>query len=408
MDNRPGWTSPFASLRNRHFLLFFVGLLFALAAVQMQALTLNYLVFRVTNSAKDIGYVNAVTGVTIVIFSFAAGIAADRLSKRNLLITTQLGFGVAAFALGLFINLNVINMGYIYGYSVVYGVLSAVNIVARQSYLPDLVKIDKIVNAQGLVSVNLSLTRIAGPALGGIIIGLSGAATAFFAKSLGQIVFLFFLLMIPLKGQISGPPRSILGDVVDGIRYLKRDRKVSDLLVFGIIPIVLGAPYLYFLPVFQKNVFHTGAAELGLMMSVTGVGAVIGSLFVAALHNSSKKARVQFFTGAGFGAALVLFGIAAGNDSFIMSLVTLGLVGMSGTAFVAINASLVQGITPAGMQGRIQALFTAGIGLISIGALPMGAMVDAVGPSLTMVIFGGATLLFVLIMTLVRPNVRRV
>lgn len=404
--NNHRWTDPFASLKNRNFRLFSTGLLFAFVALQMQSLTLNYLVYNLTNSATTIGYVNALTGLSILFFSFAGGIAADRFSRRNLLIATQLGIGLATLVLAILISAKLVVMQHVYIFAVLYGIMGAINIVARQSYIPDMVGTNALTNASGLVSANMSLTRIIGPALGGFLLSAGTAAPAFYVKAVCQSMFAVFLLFIPLKGLSPARPSSIIGDAIEGIRYLRRDSRVLDLLLLGTIPIILGAPYVNFLPVFQQAVFKVSAAKLGLMMSVTGIGAIIGSLAIAALNHSRRKAVIQFVTGTGFGAALMLFGITAKENNFGVSLAMLGFVGMSGTAFAALNIALVQSITPPEMQGRIQALFTAGVGLMALGSLPMGMLVDSVGPSQAMMISGGLAVIFVVLMTAVRPALR--
>lgn len=406
MGKESAWTATFASLRIRNFRLFSIGILFSFIALQMQALTLNYVVFQLSGSAKVIGYINAAIGISMLVFSFAGGIAADRVAKRNLMILTQAGIALCTVALGVLISLSVVRMEHIFVFGILYGGVSAINMVARQSYVPELTGVENLTNAQGLMAGNMSLTRIIGPAIAGLLIGIYGAAPTFYIKALGHGLFIILLMMIPAAGRIRTSSGSILGSIIEGARYLRHDRKVLDLILLGTIPLILGASYLSFLPVFQKVVFRVGPSELGLMMSITGIGAVIGSLAIAALERSRHKSRIMFVTGAGFGASLLLFGVTAGMGNFPASLIMLALVGASGTAFVAINGALVQTITPPQMQGRVQALYIAGLGLMFLGALPMGAMVDALGPSITMEFFGAITLLFVVVMTLLRPTLR--
>jgi MFS transporter, DHA1 family, staphyloferrin A biosynthesis exporter len=406
MGKQSAWAATFASLRIRNFRLFSIGILFSFVALQMQALTLNYVVYQLSGSAKDIGYINAAIGISMLVFSTAGGIAADRVAKRNLMVMTQAGIALCTVTLGILISLNVVRMEHIFIFAVLYGSVSSINMVARQSYVPELAGVENLTNAQGLMAGNMSLTRIIGPAIAGLLIGIYGAAPTFYIKALGHGLFIILLLLIPAAGRVRTTSVSIFGSVIEGARYLRHDHKVLDLILLGSIPIILGGSYLSFLAVFQKVVFHVGPSELGLMMSITGIGAVIGSLTIAALEGSRHKSRIMFITGAGFGAALLLFGITAGMGNFPASLVMLGLVGASGTAFVAINGALVQAITPPEMQGRIQAMYIAGLGLMSLGALPMGTMVDSIGPSMTMGIFGAITLLFVIVMTLFRPNLR--
>ena len=406
MGKHPVWTSTFASLRNRNFRLFSIGMLFSFTALQMQTLTVNYIVYQLAGTAKAIGYVSAASGFSMLLFSFAGGIAADRLPKRNLMAMSQAAIALVTLALGVLIATKMVQVGHIFVFSIIFGILSAFNMTARQSYMADLVGVKSMTNAQALIAGNMSITRIIGPAAAVLLIGLFGASPVFFIKATAHCLFVVLLLLIPVKGQASLSSRSILGDAIDGLRYLRRDRKILDLLLLGIVPIIFGVPYINFLPVFQKVVFHVGPSELGLMMSITGVGAIVGSLAMAVLSESRKKGRILFVTGAGFGASLLLFAITAGMGNFPASLVMLALVGATGTAFMALNSALVQIITPPEMHGRVQGVFIAALGLTSLGGLPMGMLVDAIGPSLTMGLFGAVTMVFVIVMVLARPSLR--
>ena len=390
MGMRPVWISTFASLRNRNFRLFSIGMLFSFIALQMQTLTVNYLVFQLTGMAKTIGYVSAASGFSMLVFAFAGGIAADRMPKRNLMALSQTAIALSTFALGVLISTKLVQVGHIFAFSIIFGILSAFNMTARQSYLPDLVGTENLTNAQALIAGNMSLTRIAGPAAAGVLLGMFGASPIFYIKAAAHILFVVLLLLIPIRGQASALSRSFLGDAM-----------------LGVIPIIFGVPYINFLPVFQKVVFHVGPSGLGLMMSIIGVGAIAGSLAIATLSESRNKGRILFATGAGFGACLLLFAVTASMRNFPASLAMLGLVGATGTAFTALNGALVQGITSPEMHGRVQGLFIAGLGLTSLGGLPMGMLVDALGASMTMGLLGGVTMVFVVVVTLLRPDLRR-
>jgi len=404
---RSGLRTAFVSLRNRNFRLFAIGTTVSFTALQMQMLAQNYLVYQLTGLATAIGYVSAASGFSMLALSFIGGIAADRLSKRNLLAFTQLGIAFFTLALAVLITTELIEVWHLVVTAIAIGVVAAFNMPARQSYVPDLVGTDNLVNAIALNSGIMNMTRIVGPALAGVLIGLFGVGPVYYIKAGAYVVFVMVLFLIPITGKASTSfSGSLLGDALDGLRYVRRDRRVLDLLILGTVPVVFGMPYVNFLPVFQEEVFHVGATELGIMMAVVGGGAIVGSLVIASLSDYKYKGRILLASGLGFGATLLLFAAASYSGSFPLALVTLPFVGATGTAYMALNNALVMTITPPEMRGRVMGLFMTTFGLMPLGALPMGALSDTIGAPMTVGIFGAITFGFVILMVILRPSLR--
>lgn len=368
----------------------------------------NYLVYQLTGLATVIGYVSAAMGFSMLFFSLTGGIAADRLSKRNLLMAGQLGIGVFALWIGAMISMGLIEVWHIVVSAVMVGIIAGFTMPARQSYVPDLVGDENLISALALNSGIMNMTRIGGPALAGVLIGAIGVAPVYYIKFVGYGIFALFLGLIPIKGKAQvATSRTVLGDAVDGLRYLRHDRTVLELLLIGVIPVVLAMPYVNFLPVFQEDVFHVGATELGVMMSCVGGGAVVGAMAIASLGNYRYKGRVLIGSALGFGVSLVLFSVVANSQNFAVSLVMLALTGATGTAFMSLNQAMVMMLTPPEMRGRVTGLFMTTFGLQPLGALPIGMLIDAVGAPLTIGSFGALTLVLFLGVALFRPHLRR-
>lgn len=405
---RQRWLATFASLRNRNFRIFAIGTLVSFTALQMQMLAQNYLVYQLTGLATTIGYVSAASGVSMLVLSFLGGIIADRVAKRNLLAVSQLGIALFTLFLAVMITAGLIEVWHIIVTAIIIGVIAAFNMPARFSYVPDLVGDDNLMNAMALNSGMMNLTRIVGPALAGVLIGIFGVGLLYYVKTAAYVVFVLLLLTIPITGKASASfSGSLLGDAADGLRYLRHDRRVLDLLILAVIPVVLGMPYINFLPVFQETVFRVGPSGLGLMMAVVGGGAIVGSLIIAYLSDSKHKGLILICSGLGFGATLVLFAVVASTGSFPLALVVLPLVGATGTAYMALNNALIMTITPPEMRGRVMGLFMTTFGLMPLGALPMGALIDIIGAPFTVGVFGAVILVFISIMVLFRPSLRR-
>ncbi|HEY40547.1 MAG TPA: MFS transporter [Dehalococcoidia bacterium] len=399
----------FVSLRNRNFRLYAIGSLIATMALQMQTLAQNYLVYDLTDQATAIGYVSLALGVAILFCSLAGGVAADRLPKRNLLMAGRLGIGLFALFIGVMISTGLIAVWQIVVASLATGIIAGFTMPAQQSYVPDLVGEKNLMNALALSSGIMNITRIGGPALAGILIAAFDVGPVYYIKFFAYCIFAVILLFIPITGKAVASAQtanSPMKDALDGFRYLRGERTLLSLLIVGLLPVILAMPYVNFLPVFQKEVFQVGEAELGLMMSMVGGGAVAGALLVASLTDYKYKGRVLVISGLGFGVTLTLLGVVAGPETFVLSLVVLVFTGAFGTAFMALNQALMLTITPPEMRGRVAGLFMMTFGLQPFGAMPIGILIDAAGAPPVIACFGGATLLFFIIVTIFMPRIR--
>jgi len=399
----------FVSLRNRNFRLYAIGALIATTALQMQQLAQNYLVFDLTDQATAIGYVSAALGVSMLFCSLVGGVAADRLPKRNLLIAGRLGIGVFALFIGVMVTTGLIAVWQIIVASLATGIIAGFTMPAQQSYVPDLVGDKNLLNALALSSGIMNVTRIGGPALAGVLIAAFGVGPVYYIKFVAYGIFAVVLLFIPITGKAVASAQtanSPMKDALDGFRYLRSDRTLLALLIVGLIPVILAMPYVNFLPVFQKEVFQVGTTGLGWMYMMVGGGAVAGSLVVASLTNYRYKGRVIIVSGLGFGVTLALFGLVAGPNTFIPSLVILVLTGAFGTAFMALNQAMMLTITPPEMRGRVAGLFMMTFGLQPLGAMPIGMLIDAAGAPPVIACFGGATLAFFIFVTMFMPRIR--
>jgi MFS family permease len=400
----------FNSLRNRNFRLFAIGSLIATMALQMHQLAQNYLVYQLTGQATAIGYVSSALGIAMLFFSLAGGLAADRMSKRNLLIIGRLGIGLFTLFLGVMISTGHVAVWHVVVVSLAVGIIAGFTMPAQQSYIPDLVGETNLLNAMALNAGIMNVSRIGGPALAGVLIAIIGISPVFYIKFFAYILFAVILFFIPITGkpQISTNQtvNSPVKDTIDGLRYIRNDRKLLSLLIISLFPALLAMPYVNFLPVFQEEVFQVGTEELGLMMAVVGGGAVAGSLFVASLTNFKYKGLILVFAGIGFGLALALFGIVSNFGAFILSLVILVFVGAFGTAFMALSQAIMLTIAIPEMRGRIAGLFMTTFGLMPLGSMPIGALIDVAGAPLIIACFGGTTLVIFVLVAVFMPNIR--
>jgi MFS family permease len=402
------WMDTFSSLQNRNFRVFLIGMGVSFLAMQMRNLAQNYLIFQLTGQAKSIGYVSLAMGVSMISLSFVGGIVADRVERRLLLILSQAAIVAIMIFMGVVVTMGIVREWHLILTAILIGIVGAFNMPARQTYVPDLVGVKNLINAMALNSSIMNLTAVAGPALAGVFITAFGIGPVYNIQAVASGVFLVTLFMIPVRGSPTpGKASSPVQDAVSSIRYIRKNPIVLDHILLVTIPMIFGGPFINFLPVFQEKVFHAGASELGWMMSAIGGGALISSLMVASLARYEHKGWVLIGSGIAFGTTLVLFSVAASMGNLWLSLFLLAMIGISSTAFSSLNNALIQITTSPEMRGRVMGLYMTIFGLQSLGAMPLGAMVDKMGAPLSVGIFGGISLLSVVIMAITRPQLRR-
>ena len=400
------WSRTFDSLRERNYRLYWTAMLVSFFGLQMQAIAQSWLVYDMTGSTLALGWVNFGSGLPIVIFSVVGGVAADRMSKRHLLMGSQAGIGLLAVAVGMLVLMDVIQLWHVVASAFGIGVISAFNMPARQSIVNEIVGRERLMNALALNSSSMNLSRVAAPALGGVLIGAIGVANLYFAKAVAYAIFIIAMSVLVLPHR---PPARANSSAVEemkvGLRYVRGEPIMMTLVLMGLISVLFGASYQMLMPAFAKDVLHRGASGLGLLMGAVGVGALIGALTVAYLGDFQRKGLLLIAEGAGFGLVLLAFAGVSWLGLFHVTLGVLVLVGFFSTGFMAINNTLLQMLATDEMRGRVMGVYMTTFGLQSVAVLPLGAAADQIGAPAAVAIFAG---LFLLALALIVARRREV
>ncbi|MBV8302147.1 MAG: MFS transporter [Candidatus Dormibacteraeota bacterium] len=372
------------ALRVRHFRWYWAAQWPTLLGTWMQVVALGYLVYSRTGSTTAVAVVAAADGLPAVVLSLAGGVLADRLPRRRILLVTQSLLGLTAGSLAVLVATGHASFGAIVAVALAFGATDAVDLPTRQALVADLVERDLVVNAVALGSAAMSATRIVGPSVAGLLIGIAGPAVCFGALSLAYLVPIVVLLLVipdipPLSRDDSG---SAVHDLLAGFREALRDPLVRGVLLACAALAFFGVSYMPFLPVLAKTQLHAGAQVLGLMYSVGGIGGLVAGVLVAGFGRSARRRSLLLVGGPVY--AVSLFCVA---HSSALLLTLLGLVGIS-FAFLAINTSLntiIQTETNAVMRGRMLGIYAtlfAGLqplGTVAYGLLPAPQLFTAIG-----------------------------
>jgi len=405
----------FRALSHRNFRLFWAGAFLSNTGTWMQAVAQGWLVYQLTSSPFWLGvdaFMSTAPGLALTLL---AGVFADLVDRRRLLIYTQVGAGLAAFILAVLIVTGLVHVWMILVLSFVTGCCFAIAGPSYQAITIDLVGREDLANAIALNSTQFQFSRVVGPALAGVALKAFGLAGCFFANSLSFVAVIIALKMVRFDGKKAiEPPHSVKDrkavwhDLVAGLRYVRRRPRVFMLLLIAGMTSLFGAPYLSMIPLFARDIFHLDEGGNALMMGISGAGAFIGALVLAYLGDFKHKGW-SVLTGA-FGFAICLIGFALSAEIFgafslstqlVITLAFIFGMGFAIVCCVAVVNTLLQQLVTDEMRGRVMSMFILSfIGTMPVGNLIAGIAAERFGAPHTLAAGGVIIALFTAVVTL--------
>ncbi len=397
----------FESLGSSQYRMLWFGLLLTMAALNMQMLARGFLSWELTKSPLMVGLTGAGFAPPILIFSLFGGAVADRLDKKRIIQFGQLGTGVLGLVIALLIVADVITIWYLIGASVVQGFLFSFMMPARQAIIPQLVEKEQLSNAVALNASGMSLMTLSAPAIAGVIYANGGPEAAYFTiAGLNIAAVLLTSMLNPAKSAGTAGAMKMgrmWSDVKDGLRYVRADRTVMLLLAVTMVTTILAMPLRTLLPVQIEDVFMRDVKSLGLMLSMIGVGALLGSLGIAGLKTSQHRGFVLLLTTVISGVAILLAGL---NTSYFVALAIMVIVGLGDAGRRTLNASLIMENTDAAHRGRVMGIYMMNFGLMPLGVLPMAAIGEAIGIRWAFMLGGALLIAAALVLTVATKRIR--
>jgi MFS family permease len=401
----------FPALAVPPYRLLWLGMLPGTLAWQMSVVATGYAAFVLSDSATVLGLVSSAIGLPMLLFSLIGGVVADRLPRRRVLLMTQGVLGLAAAALAFLSLAGVLAAWHLVALGLAQGTAFAFNMPARQAYIAELVSGKELLrSAVALNNAGVNFCRIAGPALGGLLLSLPavGVPGVFVAMTAMYGLVLASLTRLPASAPASADEAGRPGgwaQLVEGLRYIRSSPVLLALLGLAFLPLFVGMPYQTLMPVFSERVFEAGAAGLGTLMAANGVGALTGSIAVAALSGGRRLALLQLGVGVLFGVGLFAFGLAPG---FWFGAATLLAVGFASASYTALNSTLIMANTEPRLYGRVMSVWLLTFGLVPLATLPAAWLADRVGAPVTVAGAGALVALFVVGVAVLYPPYRRI
>jgi len=349
-----------AAFTHPAFVLFQIARFLIVVAVEMQAVAVGWQVYEITKRPLDLGYVGLAQFLPGILLFPVSGHASDRFERRHVLSACYAGFAVCFALLLILAQRGVHSVTSIYVVLILLGVVRSFNGTASRSILPQLVPEEHFPNAVAWNATTFQTATILGPSFGGILYALfHGPSVVYAAATLTAIGALISTFRI--KPELTARRREpmMFKTAFAGLRYIWREKLILGAISLDLFAVLLGGA-VALLPVYAREILHTGPWGLGLLRTAPGVGAAVMAVALAHRPLRGRSGPTLLWSVAGFGVFTIIFGV---SRSLVLSLIALFLLGASDMISVIIRATLVQLGTPDAMRGRVTA-----VDMIFIGA----------------------------------------
>jgi MFS family permease len=360
--------------------------------VWMDQVTRSWLIYVLTHSALQLGLVNAVRGIPLIVFGAIAGAVADRYGRKAQLIIAQVVNAILNIILAALVLTGHVQPWHVYVTAFFTGIVQAFQQPARQVLINDLVGRELLLNAISLGSAAVNVSRSLGPALSGVLIQAVGVDISYFIQA--GLFVLATVWTIQIRVPESHVPseesrrlanQSLLRSTREGLAYIISNRLILALMVLGLAPVVMGMSFVSLMPIFAIDVFHSGAATQGLLLTMLGIGAVLGALTIASLGRRQTSGKVLIAGAAGFGLCLMFF---SRSPVVLLAAFFILLAGFSNSSYTSQDQTIIQLLTPAPLRGRVLGIYLLNYGLLPLGSLFAGILASFLGGPWAVTVMG--------------------
>jgi MFS family permease len=376
------------ALRHRNYKLFFSGQTVSLVGTWITRIATSWLVYRLTGSELLLGVVGFCGQIPTLLLSPLTGVLVDRYNRHRILLWTQVASMLQSFALAALALTGVITVTHILILQLAQGVINSFDTPARQSFVVQLVADrEDLPNAIALNSSMVNASRIIGPSIGGMLIAAFGEGWCFLLDGISYIAVLASLLAMTVSRE--KPPRKptrAREELSEGFHYAWKSEPIRIALFLLAMVATLGMPYSVLMPAIASDVLHGDAHTLGFLMTASGVGALVGALYLASRRSVLGLGRVMTAATLVFGGSLMVFGL---SRQLWLSLLILPMVGGGMMVELASTNTILQTIVEERLRGRVMSFYAmAVLGTAPVGSLLAGLLADRIGASRTIFIGG--------------------
>ena len=381
------WHGTFAAFEIINYRWFFAALCGNFAAMNIQMFIRGWLVFEITGSYEKLGWMTAAGGLVGLVAAPLGGVVADRVKQKKTILQLA-GIANALITLGIaaLIFQGILVFEHLLISSILQGLVMNAMMPARQAFTKDVVGLDRLTNAIALSTSGMNTARLLLPGLaGGLVAALGGGGgnidpakwvyltmAALYVWSASVIT----LIQVEDRAPDDESQGSILSDLSSGFKYVLRTPIIAMLLGCNFLMVFFSLTYFMLLPGFAKEVLNAGPDDLGLLISLSGIGSLLGSLYVASFGNR-KRARLLLIGGLLMGVSLLGF---AWSTHFWLSIVLLTVVGFGQASRMSLSNVLIQSYVDDDFRGRVMSIYMLEMAFLSIAIYPISLFADYFGP----------------------------
>ncbi len=399
----------FTSFKNRVYRLFYGSLLAEQASQNMHMMTRSLLVYRLTGSAAILGVVSLAHAIPMLFFSLFGGVIADRVQKKYVLIAGHAGLALVTLVIGLTLTLGYLSAEHSGSWWILVfcalfqGTVMSLKMPSRQAIIPEIVGEEQLMNAVSLNIMGMNFLRLFAPALSGFLIDAFDFDITYYIQSGLYLVALVFIAFMPPTGTITVGGRGALVDIKEGILYIRHETTILLVLVFTTVAVILSMPYMTLLPIFTEDILKVGASGLGVLLSVSGIGAIAGSLTFASLPNKNRGIMmlVSCFL---LGLGLTVFSF---SSSWHLSLAFIVLVGLGQAGRMTLGNALLQYYSVDEYRGRVMSFNMMEFGIQSLSTFGVALLTEAMGVQWAVGGFAMALVVVAILTLIFVPSLRK-
>lgn len=382
------WDRTLRALRSRNYRLFFTGQTVSLIGTWMTRVATSWLVYRLTNSAWLLGLTAFMGQIPAFFLAPLAGVWLDRWNKHRTLVATQVLAMIQSFALAALALTGTINIWWIIFLGFAQGMINAFDMPARQSFVIEM--IEERADLSNAIALNSSMvngTRLAGPAIAGLVIAAVGEGWCFFIDGVSYIAVIISLLAMRFAVPLAARPRKrVWEEMHEGWRYVTGSSAIRSILLLLALVSTIGMPYTVLIPIMAGSVLRGGPHTMGFLMAMSGVGALGSAIALALRRTVVGLGRMIGISTAVFGGGLIAFGASRWVWLSMLMMIATGFGMMQQ---MAASNTILQTIAEDDKRGRVMSFYTFAIlGVTPIGSLLAGAVAARFGAPTTLALCG--------------------
>jgi MFS family permease len=398
-----------SSLRNPVFRRFYGALLAQRAALNMLMVTRSYLIYVLTGSYTLLATLNLAHILPLFFTSLIGGAFADRVQKKHILMFGQIGLFVIYIGVAISLTTGYLAADRVGSWwvlmvaAVLEGLIAGIMIPSRQAIIPEIVGERNMMNGIALTNLAMSLLRMVAPAVAGFVIDAYDYDVVYYTMAALTVIATILLISTPHIGKVVKGSVNVFANVSEGLRYIWRKKIILFILVFILMSMTLSMPIQTMMPVFTDDILKTGEKGMGILMSVSGVGAIVGSFALASLPD--KKRGLMMLAGSfALGLALIVFSF---SSSWTLALIMIFVFGLGQAMRMTLSSSLVMHHTEPEYRGRVMSVYTMNFSVTSLGTFAAALLSNVVGIQWALGGFAMVLVLITLLITVFAPKLYR-